>query len=132
MSILVEALLSLLFELIFEGLGEILAELGFDLFEKAKSSRTLGPVLRTAFYVVFGILLGICSYFVLPVHVVENQALRILGMFVSIAGAGAMLCGVSWFVSRKDRNEGLWSTSKFIQGVCFGAAYSLTRAVAIA
>lgn len=131
LSALVEVLLQFLLEIVFSSVGEILSEVGFDLFEKARESRTVGPVFRGSTYLVIGCLLGVLSYFVIPVHVLQSSLLRAGGMVLSVISLGLLLCLVSWFVTRKDLGESFWSTEKFIQGVVFGASYSLTRAMVV-
>ena len=118
-------------EIVFEAIGEMLAEGGLNVFGKARESRTVGPIFRTLTYVVVGSLLGILSYFVLPVHIVQSSFLRAAGSVISIVSMGFMLCLISWVISRKDRHEPFWSTEKFIHGVVFGASYSLSRAFAV-
>ena len=126
-----ELIFQLILELVLEAIIEILSEIGLNFVEKARESKTIGPVLRCFSYIVVGVLFGILSYFVLPVHVMPNTLLRVIGMILSPVSMGLLLCLVSWIVSRKDRNEAFWSTEKFIQGAVFGISYSLARALAV-
>ena len=131
LAAILEMIFQVVLEFVFEAIVEILSELGLNVFEKTSKSKTLSPVLRGVTYLVVGTLLGVLSYFVIPVHVLQNTFLRIVGMILSPISMGLMLCLVSWIVSRKDRNEAFWSTEKFIHGVVSGASYSMARAVAV-
>ncbi|MGE3466400.1 MAG: hypothetical protein AB7J13_05655 [Pyrinomonadaceae bacterium] len=131
LAALFEFIAELFIEVVLEGAVEILSEYGFDYFDKARGSRTFGPILRGVGYVLIGGILGVLSSFVIAARVVEYPALRVVGAIVSPLSMGLMLCLVSWFISRKDRHEPFWSTEKFIQGVLFGLSYSLTRAFVI-
>jgi hypothetical protein len=126
-----ELIFSLLLEFVFEAVFEGLAEVGLDSFAKARRSKTVGPAVRGLTYVVVGGLLGLASYFIFPGHVFQNIFLRVGGMVLSAISMGLVLCLVSWFISRKDRNEPFWSTEKFLHGVIFGGSYSLTRALVV-
>ena len=128
---ILEFLFQIVLELILDVIVQILAEVGLNFLEKVIKSRTVSTILRGITYLVVGILFGILSYFVIPAHVLQNSVLRVAGIILSPIAMGLMLCAVSWFISRKDRNEPFWSTEKFIHGVIFGASYSLTRAVSI-
>jgi len=127
-----EVIFQFVLELVFEAIVEILSELGLNFFEKARKSKTIGPVLRGFSYIVVGVVFGILSYFVLPVHIMPNTVLRVVGMILSPGSMGLLLCLVSWIASRKDRNEAFWSIEKFIQGAVFGISYSLARTMAVA
>lgn len=131
LSALVEFIFSFLLEFVFESVFEALAELGIDALEKARTSPVLGPVVLVLFYVVLGLAIGGLSSYILPVHIIDSPILRSTSSVVSSIGSGVVLCGVSWFVIRKDRNDSFWSTAKFIQGVAFGLAYATSRAVLV-
>ena len=126
-----EVIFQIVLEFVFELVAEIVSEIGLNFLEKARQSKTIGPIFRAVTYIVVGVLLGLLSYFVIPVHILENSAVRIFGMILSPISMGLMLCLVSWFVSRKDRGEQFWSAEKFIHGVVFGASYSIARAFAV-
>ena len=131
LSALVELIFGFVIEIVFEAIGEVLSELGFNLWENSQGIPMISPILRGITYVVVGVLLAIISYFIMPVHVVDNRVLRIAMAIASIVSMGFMMCLVSWFVVRKDRYEPLWSTEKFVHGIVFGASYSITRAFVV-
>ncbi len=126
-----EAIFQVILEIVFEIIGEILSEVGLNIFERGREFRSVSSVFRAFTYLVVGTLLGILSYFVQPFHLVENMSLRIIGMILSPISMGLMLCFVSWFIYRRDRNEAFWSKEKFIQGVVFGVSYSYTRIIVV-
>src|SRR4051794_30542304 len=109
---LVEIIIEILLEALFEGILGSAFEIGLSQLEKAPRSARLGPVFRGLIYVAVGVLAGIISYFVLPAHLFTNTFLRIAGMITSPISMGLVVCAVSWFISRKDRNEPFWSTEK--------------------
>ncbi|MFN0139301.1 MAG: hypothetical protein ACKVQW_04345 [Pyrinomonadaceae bacterium] len=131
MSFVFEIVLQFILDIAFTAFGEAAAEAGLNSLEKSLKHRTIGKVLRGVTYVVVGALLGIMSYFFLPIHVFQSQSLRLALMIVSVVSMGFVLCLVSWIMTRKRLNESFWSTEKFIHGVVFGMAYSLTRAWAV-
>ena len=122
-----EVIFELIFELLFESLGELVVELGYHGWEKTHSAVKRNPVLGLLKYVVMGCLLGIISYWVLPAHFVDNEMLQWANRILSPLVLGFMLCLFSWFIKRKDLGEGIFNTDKFLAGVIFGAAYSVTR-----
>jgi hypothetical protein len=128
LEILVEFLVQLVFEAVLGLLGEMLAEAGITAFEKSSATTTIGAVLRTVLYIVFGGLLGMLSYFVMPQHFVNRADLRVLLSTLSSISAGLGLCLITWFIWRKHSDEGYWSTTYFVQGLMFGMSYSAARA----
>lgn len=128
LSALFELIIEFVVEIAFETIGEVLSELGFNFWEKARASPTINPILMVVVYAIFGAILGSISYFVLPGHLNFGVEFRIVSLAISPLIMGFMLCAVSYFISRKDRNEPFFSAAKFVQGVVFGLSYSLTRA----
>lgn len=128
MSFIVEIIITFVLDMVFSGIGETATEAGLNSVEKKLESHSISKILRGFTYAVVGILLGIISYFVFPTQVLHNQILRVIGIIISIISMGLMLCFVSWLMTRR---ESFWSTEKFIHGVVFGAAYSVTRALAV-
>jgi VIT1/CCC1 family predicted Fe2+/Mn2+ transporter len=126
-----EAILQLVLELLFETVGEVLSELGFNFFDKARRSATWNPVLIGAGYAFFGALLGLLSHFVLPHYLSPILALRVAGFVISPLFMGLMVCWVSWFVARRDRNEKFFVIDKFLHGLVFGVSYSIARAFVV-
>jgi hypothetical protein len=127
LTAVVEIIVAFVLELLAESIVELGAELGIHALDRGVRSKTAGPFLAAIFYGVVGITLGYFSSIVFPGRVVESPYLRIGLMAASAVSTGLMLCLISWFIYRKDRNERFWQAGKFVTGVIFGAAYSLSR-----
>ncbi|MFZ1701215.1 MAG: hypothetical protein WBO10_14200 [Pyrinomonadaceae bacterium] len=74
---------------------EVAAGSGFHFLEVARESKTFGPIVGVVGYVIMGAVLGLLSYFLIPVHVLQNNVLRIAGMIISPILMGLSLCLVS-------------------------------------
>ena len=128
LTALVELIFEFVIEFLFEAMGEVAAEFGVSSWEKARGNKTFNSIILVVGYAAFGAILGLTSYFVLPQHLNFSRELRIASLVISPLGTGFILCFVSYFISRKDRNEPFFSLAKFVQGIVFGLSYSLTRA----
>lgn len=123
---MVAVILEIIFELLFEVGGEVVSEFGLSAYGKTRNSNSIVVGFG---YAIFGALLGLLTYSVFPHYLIQNEALSILTRLTSPIFLGFMLCLISWIISRRDRGEGIFRLDKFIHGIVFGVAYSLTRFV---
>lgn len=129
MSFLFELISEFALELVIEFIGEIFVEWGFhSTAERLSAGRRNVGVLVFA-YALFGAVLGWLSLYVMAAAVIETGAGAAAYFVLSPILAGLMLTSVSWVINRGIRPVKFFETKKFVFGVVFGAAFTLTRAL---
>ncbi len=130
---MIEALFEILFsfiaELALEIAGEVLIELGFHATAEKLSNKARNRFVVGGAYAIFGAVLGFLSLYIFPKIVFANRLIPVLYFVISPIIAGFSLTIVSWLINRGIRPVGLFELDKFVFGVLFALAYSLTRVV---
>jgi len=122
-----EIIFSFVWELVLEIVFEVLIELGFHATAENLSNKARSRVILGVAYTFFGAGLGFASLYVFPKIVFANRVVPVLYFVVSPIIAGLSLTFVSWLVNRGIRPVRLFEFDKFMFGVVFALAYSLSR-----
>lgn len=128
MTFIFELIFELGLELLFEFLGEILFEWGFHSTAEKLSEHKRNVFVLGAAYAFFGVVLGALSLLALRLAVIESGIAALIYFVLSPLAAGFMLTFVSWVINRGIRPVRLFELDKFVYGVLFAAAFTLTRA----
>ena len=130
---MIEAIFELIFsfigEFILELILEVLVELGFHGAAERISNRARSRFLVGGAYLLFGAILGFASLYMFPKIKFASFALPLLYFVLSPVFAGLSLTTVSYLINRGIRPVSWFETDKFIFGVLFAVAYSLSRVV---
>jgi hypothetical protein len=128
-------MLEVILEIIFYSLGELvlelicegLVELGFHSTAEKMSNKARNRWVLGGAYTLFGAAIGYASLFVFPKIAFANSVVPILYFVVSPIVAGFALSIVSWLINRGIRPVSWFELDKFVFGVLFAVAYSLSR-----
>jgi len=121
---MIEFLVELVGEFLLQLVLEALAELGLHTL-KEPFNRRPNPWLAGTGYVLFGMLAGGISLWLLPDHLVRGEALRVVNLVVTPLGAGLMMCLLgSW---RMRRGDTLLRIDRFAYGYLFALSLGLVR-----
>lgn len=129
MEIIFEIIFGFLGELLLSVLGEVLIELGFEAVTEAPASKGGKKFFLGFLYAVAGLVLGALSLKLLPLMVLGNRSVAVLYFVLAPVVAGLALCAVSWIIHRGIDHRPFFQLSKFIDGVVFTLAFSLTRTI---
>jgi hypothetical protein len=124
---LLEIIIYSLGELVLQIVVEGLTELGFHSTAEKVSSRARSRLILGGAYMIFGAVLGYVSLFIFPKISFGNNVFPIFYFIVSPVVAGFALSIVSWLINRGTRPVSWFELDKFIYGVLFAVAYSLSR-----
>jgi len=124
---ILEIIVSFLGELVLEILVEILTELGFHSTAEKVSNKARSRLFLGGAYMLFGAALGYVSLFIFPKISFGNYVIPILYFIFSPIIAGFALSIVSWLINRGIRPVSWFEFDKFVFGVLFAVAYSLSR-----
>lgn len=129
MTFIFELIFEFALELIIEFIGEVFVEWGFHSTAERLSAgkKNVGALIFA--YALFGGILGWLSIYILAPAVIETGAGAAVYFVLSPILAGLMLTSVSWVINRGIRSVKFFETKKFVFGVVFGAAFTLTRAL---
>ncbi len=95
-----EILLQILGELLIQLVIEALTELGFH---RATVRKPMSPVLAGAGYLGLGALLGGISLLIFPTSFIENETLKLLGLFLIPLLLGLLMLMIGTFRHRWGR-----------------------------
>jgi hypothetical protein len=130
---MIEAIFEILFsfvaELVLEIVGEVLIELGFHATAERLSNKARNRFLVGGAYTIFGAGLGFLSLYLFPKILFANRLIPILYFVISPIIAGFSLTIVSWIINRGIRPVSWFELDKFVFGVLFAMAYSISRVV---
>ena len=130
---MIEAIFELLFsfigEFILELILESLVELGFHGAAERISSRARNRFLVGGAYTLFGGVLGFASLFIFPKVEFASAVLPALYFVVSPILAGFSLSCVSYLINQGIRPVSWFEWDKFLFGVFFAVAYSVSRVI---
>lgn len=128
---MIEAVLELIFgvvgELLLEIVVEVLVEVGFHGTAERLSSKARNRVFVGAAYGIFGAVLGFASLYVFPKISFGDRLMPVAYFLLSPLLAGLSLTTVSWMINRGIRPVRWFEFDKFVFGVVFAAAYSISR-----
>ena len=124
---IIELLLSFVGEFVLELILETLVELGFHGTAERISGRAQSRLLIGGAYALFGGVLGFASLYIFPKIYFADAALPALYFVVSPILAGLSLSIVSYFINRGIRPVSWFEIDKFLFGVVFAIAYSISR-----
>ena len=130
---MIEAIFELIFsfvgEFILELILESLVELGFHGAAERISHKARNRFFVGGAYTLFGGILGFASLLIFPKIEFARAVLPMLYFLVSPILAGFSLSFVSYLINRGIRPVSWFEWDKFLFGVFFAVAYSLSRVI---
>ncbi len=103
MEFIFEILAEILVEVVFALIVELFSTAGFHFLGAPFSGEDASPVAKAIGYLVFGGLLGGLSLLVMPDGQIQSELGRTLYAIGTPIIAGAMMAGIGWIRSKKDK-----------------------------
>ena len=123
---MIELIITLLFEFMVQILGEVLFEMGLhslaNIFSKKRASN---PAMAMVGYMLFGMLLGALSVWLLPLHFVIDPFLQKLNLLITPVLSGLIMSLIGYL--RLKNGQSVLRLDKFSYGFLFALAFALTR-----
>jgi ABC-type uncharacterized transport system permease subunit len=128
MEVIFEIIIQIILEIVLEIIAQILVELGFGWFVRWLKTKIKGdPIYIGIAYFLIGLFLGGLSLLFFPDPIIKNYGVKVLYFIFSPILIGLSLCFFNWLLKGKVIGERFFRIEKFIDGVIFALAYSLTR-----
>lgn len=129
MEIIVELAIGFFTEIILTVFGEALVELGLHSVTEGAGGKRWKPFFYAIWYALAAVVVGYLSLLVIPLVVFHGRTIVILYFVVAPLIAGISLCLVSWIINRGINDRAFFQPAKFIYGVVFALAFSVTRTI---
>ena len=103
MEIIFEVILQFLGELLLQIVFQFLVELGFHSLENSLRRRP-NPALATIGYVIWGLMAGGISLWILPESIIEAPMLRLMNLIAAPVAVGLLMTLIGRLRVRKGQN----------------------------
>jgi hypothetical protein len=121
---MIEIIIGIFLELGLQLVGEVLAELGLQLFSKS-DRRPPNPWLSALGYALLGAVVGAITLWIFPIHFVKSEFWRLVNLFFTpLAAGGCMMLLGAW---RAKHGQQVLRIDKFAYGMLFAVCLAGVR-----